>query len=42
VAFTDLATVLNEKVIFIAVPIRHFESVITEIAPQISSPLQTG
>ena len=35
-AFTDLATVLNEKVIFIAVPIRHFESVITEIAPQIS------
>jgi prephenate dehydrogenase len=36
VAFTDLATVLNEKVIFIAVPIRHFESVITEIAPQIS------
>jgi prephenate dehydrogenase len=36
VEFTDLNSVLNEKVIFIAVPIRHFKSVIQEIAPQLS------
>lgn len=35
VTFTDLETVLKEKVIFIAVPIRHFESVIQEIAPNL-------
>ena len=36
VSFTDLETVLKEKVVFIAVPIRHFESVIQEIAPILS------
>ena len=36
VEFTDLESVLNEKVIFIAVPIRHFKSVIQDIAPKIS------
>ena len=36
VELTDLNSVLNEKVIFIAVPIRHFKSVIQEIAPQLS------
>ncbi|MDP6991771.1 MAG: prephenate dehydrogenase [Candidatus Marinimicrobia bacterium] len=36
VSFTDLETVLKEKVVFIAVPIRHFESVIQEIAPNLS------
>ncbi len=35
VTFTDLETILKEKVIFIAVPIRHFESVIQEIAPNL-------
>jgi len=38
VTFTDLDTVLKEYVIFIAVPIRHFESIITDI----SSKLKTG
>ncbi|MBT3478271.1 MAG: prephenate dehydrogenase/arogenate dehydrogenase family protein [Candidatus Marinimicrobia bacterium] len=36
VTFTDLKSVLKEKVIFIAVPIRHFESVIKEISPNLS------
>ena len=36
VEFMDLKSVLTEKVVFIAVPIRHFESVIKEIAPQLS------
>ena len=36
VEFTDLESILKEKVIFIAVPIRHFESVITEISSDIS------
>ncbi len=36
VTFTDLESVLKEKVIFIAVPIRHFESVIQEISPNLS------
>ena len=36
VEFMDLESVLKEKVIFIAVPIRHFESVIKEISPQLS------
>ena len=35
VQFLDLDVVLNEKVIFIAVPIRHFESVITDISTKI-------
>ena len=34
--YTDLESILKEKVIFISVPIRHFESVIKEIAPQLS------
>ena len=36
VEFTDFDSLLKEKVIFIAVPIRHFESVIQEIAPKLS------
>ena len=36
VEFTDLESVLKEKVIFIAVPIRHFETVVKEISPQLS------
>ena len=36
VEFTDLESILKEKVIFIAVPIRQFESVITEISPNLS------
>ncbi|MDP6628136.1 MAG: prephenate dehydrogenase/arogenate dehydrogenase family protein [Candidatus Marinimicrobia bacterium] len=36
VSFIDLETVLKEKVIFIAVSIRYFESVIQEIAPNLS------
>ena len=36
VEFTDLESVLKEKVIFIAVPIRHFESVILEISPNLN------
>ena len=35
VQFLDLDTVLNEKVIFIAVPIRHFESVIADISKKL-------
>ena len=35
VQFLDLDTVLNEKVVFIAVPIRHFESVITDISKKL-------
>ena len=35
VQFLDLGTVLNEKVIFIAVPIRHFESVIADISTKL-------
>ena len=35
VQFLDLDVVLNEKVIFIAVPIRHFESVIIDISTKI-------
>ncbi len=33
VEFTNLASILKEKVIFIAVPIRHFELVVKEISP---------
>ena len=36
VEFTNIDSLLKEKVIFIAVPIRHFESVIQEIAPKLS------
>ena len=36
VEFMDLESVLKEKVIFIAVPKRHFESVIKEISHQLS------
>ena len=36
VEFTNLESILKEKVIFIAVPIRQFESVITEISPNLS------
>ncbi|NQV37263.1 MAG: prephenate dehydrogenase/arogenate dehydrogenase family protein [Candidatus Marinimicrobia bacterium] len=36
VEFVDLDSILNEKTIFIAVPIRHFAAVITEIAPNLS------
>ena len=36
VEFTDLESVLKEKVVFIAVPIRHFESVILEISPNLN------
>ena len=36
VEFTDLESILKEKVIFISVPIREFESVITEISPNLS------
>ncbi|MBN4080935.1 prephenate dehydrogenase/arogenate dehydrogenase family protein [Caldithrix abyssi] len=32
----DLDSILKEKTIFIAVPIRHFESVIADIAPKLS------
>ena len=35
VQFLDLDTVLNEKVVFIAVPIRHFESVIADISKKL-------
>lgn len=35
VQFLDLDTVLNEKVVFIAVPIRHFESVIADISTKL-------
>ena len=35
VEFTDLESILKEKVIFISVPIREFESVITEISPNL-------
>ena len=36
VEFTNLESILKEKVIFISVPIREFESVITEISPNLS------
>jgi prephenate dehydrogenase len=36
VEFTDLESVLKEKVVFIAVPIRHFESVILDISPNLN------
>ena len=36
VEFTDLKSILKEKVVFIAVPIRHFESVILEISPKLN------
>ena len=36
VEFTDLESILKEKVIFIAVPIRHFESVVREISPNLN------
>ena len=36
VEITDLESVLKERVIFIAVPIRHFETVVKEISPQLS------
>ena len=36
VEFTDLQSLLKEKVIFVAVPIRHFESLVKEISPHLS------
>ena len=36
VELVDQTTVLKEEIIFIAVPIRHFRSVITEISPQLN------
>jgi len=36
VEFTDLESVLKEKVVFIVVPIRHFESVILDISPNLN------
>ncbi len=36
VEFVNLNSVLSEKTLFIAVPIRHFESVINDIAPKLS------
>ena len=36
VEFTDLESILKEKVIFVAVPIRHFESLIKKISPHLS------
>tara|TARA_Y100000758_G_scaffold79925_1_gene54081 strand:+ start:530 stop:1267 length:738 start_codon:yes stop_codon:yes gene_type:complete len=36
VEFTDLESILKEKVIFVAVPIRHFESLVKEISPHLS------
>ena len=36
VEFTDLESLLKEKVIFVAVPIRHFESLVKEISPHLS------
>ena len=36
VEFTDLESILREKVIFIAVPIRHFESLVKKISPHLS------
>ena len=36
VEFTDLESILREKVIFVAVPIRHFESLVKEISPHLS------
>ena len=35
VDFVNLDSLVKEKTIFVAVPIRHFESVITEIAPKL-------
>ena len=36
VEFTDLESILKEKVIFVAVPIRHFESLVKKISPHLS------
>ncbi len=36
VEFTDLESLLKEKIIFVAVPIRHFESLVKEISPHLS------
>ena len=36
VTFTDITSVLKEKIIFIAVPIRNFESVLKEVSPNLS------
>ncbi len=36
VEFVNLDTLLKEKTIFVSVPIRHFESVIADIAPKLS------
>ena len=36
VEFTDLESILKEKVIFVAVPIRQFESLVKEISPHLS------
>ena len=36
VEFTDLQSLLKEQVIFVAVPIRHFESLIKEISHHLS------
>ena len=36
VEFTDLKYILKEKVVFISVPIRHFESVILEISSKLN------
>tara|TARA_B110000438_G_scaffold34169_1_gene34020 strand:+ start:4418 stop:5155 length:738 start_codon:yes stop_codon:yes gene_type:complete len=37
VELVDQTTVLKEEIIFIAVPIRHFKSVITEISPRLNN-----
>ncbi|MEC9437070.1 MAG: NAD(P)-binding domain-containing protein, partial [Candidatus Neomarinimicrobiota bacterium] len=34
VEFCDIEKIINEEVIFIAVPIRHFKSLIIDIAPR--------
>ena len=39
VEFVDQDTVLKEKIIFVAVPISVFESVINDIAPKFDTPL---
>ena len=36
VEFTALESILREKVIFVAVPIRHFESLVKKISPHLS------
>jgi len=37
VEFCDIEKIINEEVIFIAVPIRHFKSLIIDIAPRLKS-----